>query len=99
MTQAKKIQYLHLANMAWFCILGVFSLFVHAVPGWIGLIGVAFLYAGLFVETRWVGRLMEGYDGPTPPQIRSLLATRLLIGAMSVVVIAGFLGRLTGAPQ
>jgi hypothetical protein len=91
---AKKIQYLHLANMAWFVVLGIVSLFVHAIPGWAGLVGVGLLYAGLFIETVWVRRLMEGWDGPTPPQITSLMLTRLLIGAMSVVVIGAFLGRL-----
>ena len=64
------------------------------MPGELGLVGIGLLYLGLCVETLWIRQLMDGYEGPTPPQIRSLLMTRLMIGAMSIVVIAGFLARM-----
>lgn len=93
MSKGKQIQYLHLATMAGFIALGIDGLFVHVVPPAAGMAGVCGVYAGLAVETVMVRHLMADYEGPTPPAIRSLLMTRLLIGAMSVVVLAAYLGR------
>lgn len=94
MSKGKQIQYLHLATMAAFIVLGTDGLFIHLLPGVAGIIGVGFIYLGLFVETVMVRRAMADYEGPMPPAIRSLLMTRFLIGAMSVVVIAAYLGRV-----
>ncbi len=94
MRKTQQIQYLHLANMAWFIALGLASLLWMGLPAWIGLAGVGLLYGSLFIESVLVRQLLEGYEGATPPAIRSLKMTWLLIGAMSIFIIAAFLGRI-----
>jgi len=97
LTAAGRIQWLHVANMAWFAALACEAAWWRAAPPWAGLAGMALLYAGLWWEGRAVRRLFAEYGDRVTPRThtaaRSMLLTRLMIGALSVVVIAIELAR------
>lgn len=98
MTPAGRIQALHVGNMAWFAALACEAAWWRLVPPWAGLASMALLYAGLFWEGRAVRRLFADYGDRVTPRThtaaRSMLLTRLLIAALSVVVIALELARI-----
>ena len=64
------------------------------VPGWVGLVGLAVLYAGLALEHRAVAAVLADIEGPTPRGARSMLLTRLMLVALSLPLLAAFVARL-----
>ena len=100
MRPTQKIQLLHIGCMVWFVLLLCEALWWRALPVWAGLAATAALYAALWYEGVMVRRLFIDYADKITDRsrtaARSMLMTRLLIGAVSVVAVAALLGRLGG---
>jgi hypothetical protein len=62
------------------------------VPAWLGLAGVALLYAGLVWEARAVRRLFADHGDRITARsygaARSMMLTRALIAVLALVVVA-----------